>query len=309
MKIKNTTQYFTLIELLVVITILAILMSLFLPALKRTIYKTRTAACVNKLKGIGTGVLMYCDDNDDVYPTKTDCIQQRCNRCSNDGNRGVRGAASLSASSVNGYTGSSATHYDLKTPMNPYFGGDLTTALQCPHILTQREWGVGSNRYDDNSYQLYFRTKETYYITSPMLKLGERWQNFDHNNLGAYGGKWFNIIAADLVQAGKIRGPTYHTPPRANPYSDWPVWHNTHVPYGSQAVPDKWEGRFWNKGMDGTSTEYKTVSYRLSNQYAQGNFLHDDGSVLSADLSPQDPETARMWGSRYIPGNNATDGP
>jgi prepilin-type N-terminal cleavage/methylation domain-containing protein len=305
MKIKNTTQYFTLIELLVVITILAILMSLLQPALLRAIYKARTVACVSKLKDIGTGVMMYCDDNEDIYPTDTECYHFDCNRCGNNGMRGFQAAHSLSAASFNVYKGANAVHYDLKTPMNPYFGGDLTTALQCPHILNQREW----RGYDDNSYQLYFRTKESYYITSPMLKLGDRWQNFSHNSLGTYKGMWFNIIAADLVQAGKIRGPTYHTPPRANPYSDWPVWHNTHVPYGSQAVPDKWEGRFWNKGMDGTSTEYKTVSYRLSNQYAQGNFLHDDGSVLSADLSPQDPETARMWGSRYIPGNNATDGP
>ncbi len=302
---------FTLVELLVVITILAILMSLFLPALRKTIYKTRTAACVNKLKGIGAGVMMYCDDNNDVYPTDTECYHFNCDRCGNNGIRGFRAATSLSAASFNTHKGANATHYDLKTPMNPYFGGDLTTALQCPHILTQREWGVGSNRYDDNSYNLYFRTKESYYITSPMLKLGERWQNFDHDNLGAYGGKWFNIIAADLVQAGKIRNPWYHESTKPADYSsaDWPVWQNTHVPYGSEVVPDQWEGRSWSKGSDGGSTEYRTVSYRLPNQYAQGNFLHDDGSVISQDLAPQDPETARMWGSKYISGVHATDNP
>lgn len=284
-------------------------MSLLQPALLKAIYKARTAACVVKLKDIGTGVLMYCDDNDDIYPTDTECYHFDCNRCGNDGIRQVRSTASLSASSFNVYKGANSTHYDLITPMKPYFGGDLKPGFNCPHILNQRQV-MGSN---SNSYQLYFRTKENYYIDIPMLKLGERWQLNDHNRSGAYRGKWFNIIAADMVQAASIRNPWYHESTKPPGYSaaNWLVWKNNHVPYDSLIVPFLWEGRAWNKGLPGqqTSTDTYTVSYRLPNQIAEGNFLHDDGSVLNKELAALDPETAIMNGGRYLAGDHATDGP
>jgi prepilin-type N-terminal cleavage/methylation domain-containing protein/prepilin-type processing-associated H-X9-DG protein len=56
---------FTLIELLVVIAIIAILMSILMPALKRAKEQGKRAACLNNMKSLMLGWLMYADDNDD----------------------------------------------------------------------------------------------------------------------------------------------------------------------------------------------------------------------------------------------------
>ena len=66
--IKVKRHGFTLIELLVVIAIIAILAAILFPVFARAREKARQSSCLSNVKQIGTGLLMYAQDYDEVLP-------------------------------------------------------------------------------------------------------------------------------------------------------------------------------------------------------------------------------------------------
>src|SRR5712692_7503045 len=59
---------FTLIELLVVIAIIAILAAILFPVFAQARAKARQAACLSNEKQVGTAIMMYVQDYDEVLP-------------------------------------------------------------------------------------------------------------------------------------------------------------------------------------------------------------------------------------------------
>jgi prepilin-type N-terminal cleavage/methylation domain-containing protein/prepilin-type processing-associated H-X9-DG protein len=72
----RTRRGFTLIELLVVIAIIAILAAILFPVFAQAREKARQTMCLSNHKQIGTAIMMYAQDYDEVYPYTYDKISR-----------------------------------------------------------------------------------------------------------------------------------------------------------------------------------------------------------------------------------------
>ena len=65
---------FTLIELLVVLAVVAVLLSILIPSLRRARITAYRAGCAGNLRQINLGLNMYLDDSDGIYPCAEDPV-------------------------------------------------------------------------------------------------------------------------------------------------------------------------------------------------------------------------------------------
>lgn len=65
---EGRKKAFTLIELLVVIAIIGILLSIVIPALRKAKESAQAIICKTNLRGYGTAMKVYLQDNDNFYP-------------------------------------------------------------------------------------------------------------------------------------------------------------------------------------------------------------------------------------------------
>ena len=65
---KKKTRVFTLIELLAVISIIALLIALLLPAIGKAQRQAKVLQCMNHLKQVGIGLMIYSSDNKGRFP-------------------------------------------------------------------------------------------------------------------------------------------------------------------------------------------------------------------------------------------------
>lgn len=148
-KTKRNAGGFTLIELLVVVSIIALLISLLLPAVGQTRRAARIVKCTNNLKQIALGNLSYAASNNDEY----------VNAPKSNGDRGPRGGIATTFASTaypeNGMGWGSSGFRTIPTSGVMFGGGDqnrwspMITGMKTMYWVRQAEYtvdaeGIGS---------------------------------------------------------------------------------------------------------------------------------------------------------------------
>lgn len=135
----------TLVELLVVIGIIAVLVSLLLPALRQVRQITMQTTCASRMRVIGQAFSAYLADNEGYYPrTETS------------------GATGRGAWVLYNFAGGDDINKCGLAPYIALHNDDLKNAYRCPAAFTDNQMGFQNGR----AYQLTF-TMNCWWVESP----------------------------------------------------------------------------------------------------------------------------------------------
>jgi prepilin-type N-terminal cleavage/methylation domain-containing protein len=140
--VKAPKSAFTLIELLVVIAIIAILAAILLPVLSQAQERGKRTSCLNNLKQITMGALVYANDNNNFVPAASGGllpIQINSN--------GMSSAWSDLGIPVNGTNGAASVWDCPDRPGFPKFAGD-----PYDQFLTAYQYYGGIATWQNNIY-------------------------------------------------------------------------------------------------------------------------------------------------------------